>query len=312
MTAARAAVATVLVLLAVPAGAESPSPVPEDRTTSITVSPTAAPDRAVLTLRGYSDCAVLDGHLLYTRYDGSADNLVVRATSKAYDYAREKYPYAIRLTVPVNAAPGPAEVYAAPFCGPPEEYPSSAVLPFRVQPGRLTVRVSPRRPDPGERLRVRASTCDGGRGRLTVRVRVAGRVLDRVASVDGAGYASVSVRLGGEVGPGEASLPRAKSECPGSVPPAAAAFSVRAPTAAGPATTAAEPAPLAPTGSPSPAALPSATGSAGPTRSTAAAPTSSRGDRSRGSVLLAVLAVLGVGAALTAAAVLVRRRARRP
>ncbi|MFN2522308.1 MAG: hypothetical protein ABR614_03220, partial [Mycobacteriales bacterium] len=134
--------ALLLVVTAAPAfGAESPSPAPEDRTTSITVSPPAAPDRATLVLRGFSDCAVVDGHLMFRTYDGAAAEVVGRSTTQTYDYSRDKYPYLVRLTVPENAAPGSAQVYAAPFCGPPEEYPSSRVLPFRITQGQLLLRV---------------------------------------------------------------------------------------------------------------------------------------------------------------------------
>ena len=62
----------------------------------MTVSPAAAPDRSTVTLRGFSDCAVIDGHLVFTTYDGKADNVVVRSTSKTYDYDREKYPFTVR------------------------------------------------------------------------------------------------------------------------------------------------------------------------------------------------------------------------
>ena len=307
MSARRAAAGALLVLLtAAPASAESPSPAPDDRTTSLTVSPAAAPARSTVTLRGYSDCAVIDGHLLFTTYDGKPDNLVVRATTSTYDYDREKYPFVIRLRVPVTAAPGAARVYAEPFCAPPEEYPVSDELPFRVERGALAVRVLTRRAEAGERVRLQAATCDGARGRLTFRVRVGNDVRDASAPVDRAGVASVSVLLGSATGPAEASLPRAAEECRGSTAAASVAFDVRrgrAATSPGSSASASAQQSAPPS---SQAARPSATVSASSSAGPVASRRAARGDGGGGLLPPAVAVVLLV--AVAAGAVAVRRR----
>ena len=298
----RYAVAAVLLVMAggPVLAAETPSPAPEDRSTTLTVTPTSGPDRSAVVLRGFSDCAVIDGHLLFTRYDGRPDNVVVRTTSRTYDYAREKYPYVVRVVVPATARPGPAQVFAEPFCGPPEEYPPSARRAFRVLPGELTLRVSPERVAPGERLRVSASTCDGARGPVPVRVRQGSEVRDLAAPVDAAGRAAVTVRAGR--GDGEVSLPRAVEQCPGSTRPAAVAFAVRLPASADAGASA------SPTTTPPSVPPPPSTSSAGPSPSATAAapPAPRRSDRSGGPGLLLPVALLAVAAAGTA--VLLRRR----
>ena len=271
------------------------------------MSPVAGPDRTIVTLRGFSDCAVIDGHLIFKRYDGKADNVVARSTSRAYDYAREKYPFTVRLTVPTTAAPGAAQVYAEPFCGPPEEYPPSAVRPFRVERSRLALRVSPRRPEGGELLRVRASTCDGPAGLLTIRVREGDRVVDRRVRVDASGLASVSVRLTAAGGPVEASLPRAAAECPGSSYAGPVSVTVRSVPGASSAPD--------PTGEPSPApsaATTSATPSAGvaESSSTPSPRGQARSERGAGGPPLLAAGLLALLAAGAGAVVLVRRSRR--
>jgi hypothetical protein len=295
------AASLLLAAMAVPSGAESPSPAPEDRTTTLSISPAAGPDRTTVVLQGFSDCAVIDGHLLFTSYDGRADNLVVRSTSTRYDYSREKYPYTIRLTVPVSAAPGPARVYAEPFCGPPEEYPGSAVKPFRVERSGLSLRLSPRRLDRGDSLRVRARTCDGARGRLTVRVREAGEARDLQATLDSTGSAALSVPVGAD---GEVSLPFAATECRGSAYAGAVAYDVRAGSAA----VSAGPTPTSSASrSAAPSTVPSTPASSQPTPSASSAPAAS--DRSKGgNGWLAVVGVAVVAVAAGALAVVLRRR----
>lgn len=295
--------AMLVAAFAVPAGAaETPSPAPEDRSTTVSVSPASGPDRSTLVLRGFSDCAVIDGHLLFTRYDGRPDNVVARTTTKTYDYAREKYPYIVRLTVPATARPGPAEVYAEPFCGPPEEYPPSARRAFRVASGVLALRVSPTRLEPGELLRVGASTCDGAHGPVTVRVRQGGDVREVAAPVDAAGRLAATVRVGG--GDGEVSLPRAAEQCPGSTRPAVVAFSVRAPVVVTSAAT--RPASATPSAPPTTSASSLA---ASPTASPTAATTAPVSGRGSGRSPLLPLALLGLGLAAGAAVLLRRRRA---
>ena len=296
-----AAAALVAALAPPAAAAETPSPAPEDRSTTLTVTPTSGPDRSTVVLRGFSDCAVIDGHLVFTRYDGRPDNVVVRSTTKTYDYAREKYPYVVRVVVPATARPGPAEVFAEPFCGPPEEYPPSVRRAFRVVPGVLTLRVSPTRPEPGDRLRITASTCDGARGPVTVRVRQGDDLREVAAPVDPAGRLSVTVTAGR--GDGEVSLPRAAEQCPGSTRPAAVSFAARSPASAAASASAATAAPSAasPTPSTSPTAeSPAATASALPTRT-------QRDDESGGGVVL-LAGLLGLAMAGGVAAVLRRRR----
>jgi hypothetical protein len=300
----RAGAAALLLLLAAPAvAAESPSPAPEeDRTTSVAVSPASAADRGTFVLRGYSDCAVIDGHLLFRSYDGKADNVVARSTSKTYDYSREKYPYVVRVTVPAHAAPGPAQVYAAPFCGPPEEYPTSETLAVRIARGQLALRLSDRRLDVGDRLRVRVSGCDGTRGRLTVRVQVGGDTRDVPAAVvSGAASARVTLRTAGT---GTVSLPRAATECRGSRAAAPVPFAVRgaATVASASASPSASEVPASAPASPAPMAA-SASASSSPSAAPAAAP---RRKRDGGvPVLPVVLAVLAAAGA--AGAVLLRR-----
>jgi hypothetical protein len=297
----------LLVTLAGASVAASPSPSPspgvEDRTTTVSVSPTAAPDRAPIVLRGFSDCAVIDGHLLFTTYDGKADNVVVRRTSTTYDYAREKYPFTIRLTVPVTAAPGRAKVYAEPFCGPPEEYPASTVAPFVVERSRLALRLSPRRPRSGDRLRVRVRTCDGGHGRLTVRVREGTAVRDLDATVDAAGAAALSVRV---TSAGDVSLPFAAAQCRGSSYAGAAAYAVRPTTSKAP-----EPTPAATTSSiePTPSAAGPGPASTAPTAEATAAPRAATSSDDGSAPWLGVAAAaLVAGAAGAVVVALVRRR----
>lgn len=299
-----------IVLLATPAvGVESPSPspAPDDRTTTLTVSPSAPAAREVLTLRGFSDCAILDGHLLFTRYDGGADNVVVRsAPGAAYDAKREKFPYVIRITVPTRARPGPAKVYAEPFCGPPEEYPASPTLSVRIDRGELVASASPRRPVAGQRIRVRAATCDGARGSLTLRVTVGRQIQDVRAQVAADGTASASVRLGGAVGAATVTLPRVGAECPGSVPAPPYSFRVLAmPGSAPEASTSSTPSPsLSPSASSAPVAI-----SAVPTPSVSVVPArraAERDDGGSGAVVPGLIAA--VAAAATAAFVAARRR----
>lgn len=297
-----------IVLLATPAvGVESPSPAPDDRTTTLTVSPSAAAAREVLTLRGFSDCAILDGHLLFTRYDGGADNVVVRsAPGAAYDDKREKFPYVVRITVPARARPGPAKAYAEPFCGPPEEYPASPTLSVRIDRGELVARASPRRPVAGQRIRVRAATCDGARGSLTLRVTVGRQVQDVRAPVAVDGTASASVRLGGAAGAATVTLPRVGTECPGSVPAPPYRFRVLAVPGSAPESSA----------SSLPSPSPSSSESSAPVRvsavptpsvsAVAARPAAERDDEGSGAVVPALL-IAGVAAA-TAALVAARRR----
>ena len=308
MTAGRAAAVALLVLLtALPVHAESPSPTPDDRTTSLTVSPAAGPARSTVTLRGYSDCAVIDGHLLFTTYDGKPDNVVVRATTSTYDYDREKYPFVIRIRVPLTAAPGEASVYAQPFCAPPEEYPTSDELPFRVERSALAVQVSPRRPESGQRVGLRASTCAGPTGRLSFRVQVGGDVREVSAPVDALGSASASVRLGSATGDAQVTLPRAADECRGSVPPRGLTFRVRpGRTSVTPGESAS--ASASPGSSPSSSAQPSPT-SSGPASPSAAAEPSRRVARGAGGLgLAALVAAVLLAAAAAAGAVAVRRR----
>ena len=283
----------------------SPSPSPEDRATTLTVSPPAGPDRTSVLLRGFSDCAVIDGHLLFTTYDGKADNVVVRRTSTTYDDAREKYPYAIRLTVPATAAPGTAKAYVEPFCGPPEEYPASAVVPFRVELAALALRLSPTRPPAGGRLRIRARTCDGSRGTLTIRVRSGDVSTDVRGAVDATGVATASVRV---TAPGEVSLPNAATECRGSSYAGAVAYALRAAVAAsaGGPSAASSPPPTAA----SAAASPGRTPLPGASPSVAAAPgPAGRTGGGRGPLLGAAAAAL---VAAAAGAVWLTLRRRRP
>lgn len=232
---------------------------------------------------------------------------MARSTSRSYDYAREKYPFTVRLTVPTTAAPGVAQVYAEPFCGPPEEYPPSAVQSFRIERSRLALRLSPRRPDGGELLRVRASTCDGARDLLTIRLRDGDRVVDRRVRVDSSGFASVSVRLAVAGGPVEASLPRAAAECRGSSYAGPVSVTVRSVGGASSAPDPTEqPSPSPSRASPAPTAAPTGTpSSAGPTPPARA--TTRRGGAGRSALGAGILALLAVGAG----AGLVRRRTRR-
>lgn len=298
-----------IVLLATPAvGVESPSPAPDDRTTTLTVSPSSPAAREVLTLRGFSDCAILDGHLLFTRYDGGADNVVVRsAPGAAYDDKREKFPYAIRITVPLRARPGAARVYAEPFCGPPEEYPASPTLPLRIDRGQLLTSASPRRALAGQRIRVRAATCDGARPSLTLRVTVGRQVQDVRAPVSADGAAAASLRLGGAVGPATVTLPRESTECPGSTPAPTYRFRVLAVPGSSPE--------ASPISTPSPS--PSASASSAPPASNAtpapsasvvrARPAADRDDGGSGAAVPALI-VTAAAAAATAAFVAARRR----
>jgi hypothetical protein len=266
----------------------------------VTVTPVAGPDRTDVTLRGFSDCAVIDGHLIFTRYDGKADNVVARSTSRTYDYAREKYPFLVRLTVPATAAPGAAQVYAEPFCGPPEEYPPSAVRSFRIERSSLALRVSPQRPAGGDLLRVRAGTCDGARDLLTVRFRDGDRVVDRRVRVDSSGSAAASVRLAEAGGTLEVSLPRAADECRGSSYAGPVSVVVRSVGGAGSApdpTGEATPSPSAP-------AAPATPSLGRPSSSTTPPPQaqagSDRGGRGRPALVagLLVLVAAGAGAAV--------------
>ena len=301
---ARLTSAVLLVVLAGTPGALAASPSPYDSATTLTVSPRALPDRGVLSLSGFSDCAVVDGHLVFTRYDGSADNVVVRGRQATrYDDAREKYPFAIRITVPAQARPGSARVYAEPFCGPPEEYPPSGQVAIEVTRSALVLTASPPRPMAGARLRVRAATCDGPGGRITVQVALGGRTTRALAAIGTDGAAEVSVDLPPGAGTATVSAPAAARECPGSAPVARRRLTVRA--AAATPTAAQSSAPVSAAPSPpsrAPVASPSTTGS-GERRS---APARGKGG-GPGGVGLAVAGtalVLAVGAG----AVAVRRR----
>lgn len=293
-------------LLGGPALAASPTPSPEDRSTTLTVTPRALPDRGVLRLSGFSDCAVIDGHLLFTRYDGTPDSLVVRARqSTTYDARREKFPFALRMAVPASARPGTAQVYAEPFCGPPEEYPPSSRVTVRITRSALVLAVSPRRPVQGAVIRVRATTCDGPGGRLTVRVRLAGAVAQRSAPIGGDGSAVIRVPLPAGSGRAQVDLPLAARECPGSTAPASVTITVRAAAAA-------SASPSQAVLSASPSATPSPSGSS---RATASSPQSGRAvpkDSATGGGAGGVPVLLGLGGAAAlaggAATVWARRR----
>lgn len=295
------AVALTVLTTASPVGAA-----PADNATTLSVSPSSVAPRSALTLTGFSDCAVVDGHLVFTRYDGAADNVVVRAPQATrYDDAREKYPFAVRLTVPAQARPGSVRVYAEPFCGPPEEYPPSGSVQVRVVPGALTLSVFPRRPVEGGRLRLTASTCNGPQGRVTFAVR-AGDSSERVtATVDSQGRARTSVEAPRGVDVVEVSLPDVVRECPGSR--YAGARNVRInrvvqPVAPSATMTSARPSPSPP---PSVAAVASPSAEAGPFTTVPTAPVESPG--LSGPVIAAVVAAL----AAAAAGLAVTRRRRR-
>ncbi|MCA1711715.1 MAG: hypothetical protein LC789_08820 [Actinobacteria bacterium] len=245
--------------------------------------------------------------LMFRTYDGAAGEVVGRSTSNTYDYSRDKYPFLVRLTVPANAAPGAAQVYAAPFCGPPEEYPSSRILPVRITQGQLLLRVSPRRPEVGERLRVRVSGCDGTRGRLTVRVQVGSDSRDVTAPVI-AGSASVRVRLA-MAGTGNVSLPSAATQCRGSRAAAPVPISVRGPASSvAPSGSAVAPSPAASVAAlPSTASLPASASASASPPSVGAAPTPRRSDHGLPVLPAAVAGLLLLGAG---AAVLLRRARR--
>ncbi len=254
MTGRRRTGAAVLVLAfltggpALAAPSPSPSPSPDDRSTSLSTSPGALSARETLTLKGFSDCAIIDGHLVFTGYDGNPDNVVVRSQQSRYDTAREKYPYQVRIVVPARARPGSAQVYAEPFCGPPEDYPPSDVQRIRLVPAALNVTRSPRRPTEGRRLQLSARSCNGPGSRLTFAVAVDG-VSERVTvAVSGDGRATLTYDLPRRAGPATVSLPSAASQCPGSSAPGVLAFTVRAvPTPAPAATETVSPSPSAST-----------------------------------------------------------------
>jgi hypothetical protein len=271
----------------------------------LTVSPSSGPDRSTVVLRGFSDCAVIDGHLLFTTYDGRPDNVVVRGTSKTYDYEREKYPFLLRLKVPPAAAPGPAEVYAEPFCGPPEEYGRSPTVAFRVERGRLVVSLSRRRLEVGDRLRIRAAACDGARGPLTVRVQVGGQVRDLTAAVDASGSASASVSLS-LAGAGRVSLPHADAQCPGSAAGAPVEFFVAGAAVAGSPSVSAAPSPSESGSSAVPPTL--STSSAPAATASPAAPPRAPSDRDSGGAWPLALVGLAAAAAIGAAVALRHRR----
>ncbi len=302
---ARLACAIVLAALTGAPGALAASPSPYDSATTLTVSPRVLPDRGVLSLSGFSDCAVVDGHLLFTRYDGSADNVVVRAKQATrYDAAREKYPYSVRIPVPPRARPGAARVYAEPFCGPPEEYPPSSQVSVRVARSALALSASPRRPAAGGRVRVRAATCDGPGGRLTLQVVLGGRSVRGSAPIRADGTADTTLALPPGAGTATVSAPAAARECPGSTAPRALAVPVRgasSPTSALPASAAAPESPT-PTGSPTVVAAPLAD-------SPTVGPTGLAGSRRTGTEV--GLAVLAAGALLVASLGLVLARRRR-
>ncbi len=303
---ARLACAALLAVLVGAPGALAASPSPYDSATTLTVTPRALPDRGVLSLSGFSDCAVIDGHLVFTRYDGTPDNVVVRARQATrYDDVREKYPFALRITVPAQARPGSARVYAEPFCGPPEEYPPSGDVTVQVTRSVLVLTASPRRPVAGTRLRVRAATCDGPGGRLTVQAELGGRKTQALAVIGADGVAQATVDLPPGAGTATVSAPKAAQECPGSTAAAPRRVAVRA----------AAPAPAAAQSSATASAVPSPSSSApvaSPATSGSAAPgtVTSRGDGDGpGGAAVAAAGtalVLAVGAAVV---VLRRRRA---
>ncbi len=279
--------------------APTPSPSPDDRTTSLSVSPTLLSARATLTLKGFSDCAIIDGHLVFNGYDGNPDNVVVRSQQSRYDMVREKYPYEVRIVVPGRARPGTAQVYAEPFCGPPEEYPPSKVQQVRLQPAVLTLAKGTRRPVAGQRLRLTAGTCNGPATRLTFDVTVAG-VVERVrADVSGDGRASVSYLLPERTGPASVALPAAARECPGSTVPKALSFTVRAARSAVPAV--ASSAPESATRSPTPTSSASR-GAPTPPTTDLVLPAAGKRKDGRGPVVALVLAAaalaLGAGIAV--------------
>lgn len=277
---------------------------PADNATTVTVSPTALAPRATLTLSGFSDCAVVDGHLVFTRYDGTADNVVVRAPQATrYDDAREKYPFTVRIPVPAQARPGLVRVYAEPFCGPPEEYPPSPSVQVRVVPGVLTVSVFPRRPVEGRRMRLTATTCNGPGGRVTFAVRAADDAAQVTAAVDGQGRARASVDVPRGVDAVQVSLPEAAQQCPGSRYEGARLVRVRrqAPPSP-PAVTAAPPAP-----SPS-VATPSGTVTAPSTPALVATAASDIALRAPGVNGAALAAIATAAAALAGALVVILRR----
>ncbi|MEO6203998.1 MAG: hypothetical protein ABIO67_01240 [Mycobacteriales bacterium] len=289
------AIAALFLLAALNSGpalaAPTPSPSPDDRTTSLSVSPTSLSARETLTLKGFSDCAIIDGHLVFDGYDGNPDNVVVRSQQSRYDLRREKYPYEVRIVVPGRARPGKAQVYAEPFCGPPEEYPPSGVQSVRLQPTPLTLAKGTRRPVAGQRLRLTAGTCNGPGTRLTFEVTVAGVVENVRAAVSGDGRASVSYLLPERIGPASVALPAAARECPGSTGPKALTFTVRAPHSATPAVVSRAPE----SASPSPTPTSSARGVAtAPPTADAVLPAAGNRKDGRGPVLALVLAAAGL------------------
>ena len=289
--------------LALPAQAATPAPV--DNATTLSVSPTSVTPRHPLALKGFSDCAVIDGHLVFTRYDGSADNVVVRAPQATrYDDAREKYPFAMQITVPAQARPGSVRVYAEPFCGPPEEYPPSGSVQVRVVPGALGLSVFPRRPLEGSRMRLSASTCNGPGGRVTFAVRAGSNSEQVTATADGQGRVRASVDVPRGVDAVEVSLPDVARQCPGSRYEGARRVRVTRlaqPAAPSVSATSARPSPSPP---PTVAAVASPSAETAPSSTVAEPPAQST--RPDGMVIAALVAAVAMGAG--ALAVIRRRR----